>query len=99
MKVAFPPSFPALTLLPSILVSQGLVYMAKNGGTATCVDVQNGEVMYTEKLNAAGSYLASPLLANGFIYYPSYNGKITIIKEGPNFEVVNQIDLKEKMVS
>jgi outer membrane protein assembly factor BamB len=82
---------------PSVLVHKDLVYMAKNGGTATCVNAQTGEVIYSEKLNATGSYLASPLLANGFIYFSSYNGKITIIKEGPFFEIVSQVDLQEKI--
>ena len=27
----------------------------------------------------------------------SYNGKITIIKEGKDFEIVNQVDLDEKI--
>lgn len=82
---------------PSLIVHNGLVYMTKNGGTTTCVNANNGEILYTEKLGASGAYFASPILANSLIYYCSYNGEITIVKEGEQFEIVNQIDLDERI--
>ena len=82
---------------PSVLVNNGLLYMVKNGGTVTCVDTESGDIIYTKKLGASGSYFSSPLYANGNIFMSSYNGKITIIKEGKDFEIVNQIDLDEKI--
>ena len=82
---------------PSVLVNNGLLYMVKNGGTVTCVDTESGDIVYTKKLGASGSYFSSPLYANGNIFMSSYNGKITIIKEGKDFEIVNQIDLDEKI--
>ena len=82
---------------PSIIVNKGLVYMTKNGGTTTCINANNGNIIYREKLGATGAYFASPILANNLIYYTSYNGKITIVKEGEQFEIVNQIDLDERI--
>lgn len=84
---------------PSVLVKGGLLYMVKNGGLLTCLDTQNGEIIYSTRLGAAGAYLASPLYANGVIFICSYNGKITIIKEGLEFELINQVDLDEKIGS
>ena len=82
---------------PSVLVHNGLVYMVKNGGTTTCVNAHSGEIIYKEKLGATGVYFSSPMFANGYIYYSSYNGKITIVKAGQDFEIINQIDLNEKI--
>jgi outer membrane protein assembly factor BamB len=82
---------------PSIIVNKGLIYMTKNGGTTTCINANNGNIIYREKLGATGAYFASPILANSLIYYASYNGKITIVKEGEQFEIVNQIDLDERI--
>jgi outer membrane protein assembly factor BamB len=82
---------------PSILVKDGLVYMVKNGGLTSCANAQNGEIIYKEKLGASGAYFASPILADDFVFYTSYNGKITILKEGEQFEIVNQIDLGERI--
>jgi outer membrane protein assembly factor BamB len=71
--------------------------MAKNGGTVTCVDASSGKVLFVEKLGVSGTYLASPLAANQNIYFTSFSGKITIIKNTPQYEMVNQIDLKERI--
>lgn len=84
---------------PSVLVKSGLLWMVKNGGTVSCVDIQNGELIYKAKLGASGSYFSSPLYANGNIFFASYNGKITIIKEGRSFEIVNRVDLDEKILA
>ena len=71
--------------------------MTKNGGKTTCINSNDGEILYTKKLGATGAYFASPILANSLIYYSSYNGVITIVKEGEQFEIVNQIDLDERI--
>ncbi len=83
--------------IPSVLVSNGLLYLVKVGGIVTCIDTDNGGVIYTGKLGATGPYLSSPLLADGMVFIASYNGKITILKEGSAFEIMNQIDLDEKI--
>jgi len=83
--------------IPSVVVRNGLLYMVKIGGIVTCIDSGNGEVIYAEKLGAPGPYLSSPLLADGMVFMASYNGKITILKEGREFEIINQIDLGEKI--
>lgn len=82
---------------PSVLVKNGLLYMVKNGGKITCVNTHNGNVVYTERLGASGTYLSSPMYADGKIYLASFNGRITVIKEGKEFEIINQIDLKDKI--
>ena len=40
----------------------------KNGGILTCMDTENGTVLYRERIGASGPYLASPITANGYIY-------------------------------
>jgi len=37
------------------------------------------------------------MLADGMVFTASYNGKITILKEGSEFEIINQVDLGEKI--
>lgn len=45
-------------------------------------------------LAAAGQYIASPVIANGYMYLISSKGVLTIVKCGDKFEVVHQADLK-----
>lgn len=82
---------------PSLVVHNGLVYMVKDGGLISCVNSENGRIVYKEKLGAPGLYLSSPLYAGNKLYIASYNGKVSIIKAGGEFQILNQIDLKEKI--
>ncbi|OVE78710.1 hypothetical protein BVY00_02180, partial [bacterium G20] len=83
--------------VPSPIYYQDQVYMVKNGGIITCVNAENGKVLYQERLGASGPYFASPVAANGNIYVPSSKGVISVIKAGDQLEILAQNDLKEKI--
>ncbi len=83
--------------VPTPVYYEGCVYMIKNGGIITCLEAESGEVLYRERLGASGTYLASPIIANGNIYIPSYNGVITVIKAGNQLDILAQNDLNEKI--
>jgi outer membrane protein assembly factor BamB len=85
--------------VPSLLCTGSQVYMISNGGLVTCMNTETGEVIYREKLGAPGAYIASPLLANGHIYFVSYNGRITVVKQDDKLNVVSQCNLKEKVAA
>ena len=82
---------------PSPLIHNDLAYMVKNGGIFTCVDALNGELKYEKKVSAGGPYYASPVMADGKIFLTSGRGMLTVIKEGPEFEILQQNDLKERI--
>ena len=83
--------------VPSPICCNGYVYMCKNGGILTCMDAQNGEILYRENITAKGPYFASPVAANGRIYISSGKGMITTIKASDKLEILAQNDLKEKI--
>lgn len=72
------------------------LYLVKNGGFLTCLDVATGKPAYQEeRLSAPGDYYASPTLAGGHLYLASQPGTVTVVKPGPKFEVVARNDLGE----
>jgi outer membrane protein assembly factor BamB len=73
------------------------VIMCKDGGILTCVDANNGAIVYRERIGAAGSFIASPVEANGYIYLTSAKGVITVVKAGDKLEIVKQSNLKENV--
>ncbi len=85
--------------VPTPIYYKGCVYIIKNGGIITCVDAENGKVLYRERLGASGPYLASPIVANGNIYFSSSKGVITVIKAGDKLDILAQNDLGEKIFS
>jgi outer membrane protein assembly factor BamB len=85
--------------VPSLLCAGDQVYMITNGGIMTCMDPETGEVIFREKIGASGAYLASPLLANGHIYFASYNGVITVVKPDASLNIISRLNLKERIAS
>jgi len=65
-----------------LLVSEEL-YLVSDNGVASCLDARSGAVHWTELL--PGSYAASPVFAEGRIYYFADNGKTTVARVGQQY--------------
>lgn len=72
-----------LPYVPSAIVYQDQYVMVKDGGIVTAYDAATGDQLYQKRTVAAGKYYASPVAANGNIYFASLGeGKITVLKAG-----------------
>ena len=72
-----------LPYVPSPLFYRGHVYTVKDGGMVSCYEAKTGTVVYQqERLNAQGSYYASPVAADGRIIVASLDGKVTVFAAG-----------------
>jgi outer membrane protein assembly factor BamB len=78
---------------PSLLLLGEELYMVSDGGMASCVDAKTGKVHWQQPLER--HYSASPLAADGKIYFQSEEGVGTVIKAGKQFEQVARNDLGE----
>ena len=57
--------------------------MVKDGGIVTAYDTKTGTQVYQERAVATGKYYASPVAANGHIYFTSLDdGTVTVLKAG-----------------
>jgi outer membrane protein assembly factor BamB len=79
-------------LEPSPILVDDLLYLVSNDGTVTCLEAATGTKVWGERLG--GNYEASPIYADGRLYFFSVQGKATIIKTGRTYEVVatNKLD-------
>ncbi len=84
----------AVPEVPSPLIYQGLLYFVKNGGIVSCVDPESGQLKYRGRLGAPGGYYASPVAADGRIYFASDRGVMTVIAVGDELNVLarNRLD-------
>jgi outer membrane protein assembly factor BamB len=65
------------------IVYRGQLVMVKDGGIVTAYDAKSGEQLYMERAVEAGPYYASPVAANGSIYFTSLaDGVVTVLKGG-----------------
>lgn len=67
----------------------GRLFMVKDGGVVTAYDTGSGDQVFQERA-AAGRYYASPVAANGHIYFTSLDdGTVTVVRvAGGKAEVV-----------
>ena len=70
--------------VPSPLLVGDEIYTISDKGIATCLDAKTGSVHWTERL--PGNYYASPLYADGRIYFFSREGQATAIAPGKSFQ-------------
>jgi len=82
---------------PSIIISEGRIFMVSDRGIGSCLDAATGEVIWQERVG--GNYSASPILANGLIYMQSEQGDATVIEAGPEYKVVSKNTFGERTLA
>lgn len=75
----------------------GLLYLATDGGVASCLDGKTGEFVWKDRLE--GHVTASMLYGDGHIYIFDEDGKTTILKPGRTFDVVKENRLESGMMA
>jgi outer membrane protein assembly factor BamB len=68
------------------------LYVCSNAGLLTCYEADTGKEVYKKRLGGV-SYTASPVAADGRLYFTSEQGSVRVVKAGPEFELlaVNEV--------
>lgn len=77
----------------SMVFHDGHVYWANNG-TAFCLKAADGKEAYKERLSSGGDFYASPLLADGKLYYVSRTNGAYVVEAAPKFKLLAHNTLK-----
>ncbi|QDU98664.1 outer membrane protein assembly factor BamB family protein [Lignipirellula cremea] len=75
----------------SLLLIDGLLYMAADTGVVSCVEPKTGDVIWSERL--VKEYAASPLYADGRIYLFGREGEIHVLQPGREFKLLAETKL------
>jgi outer membrane protein assembly factor BamB len=79
---------------PSQIVVNGLIFSASDkGGIVACIDAKTGQYHWMERIG--GEFTASPLFANGHVYFFDQKGKATVVRAAKDFTVVKTNVLQE----
>ncbi|OYW23995.1 MAG: hypothetical protein B7Z55_02945 [Planctomycetales bacterium 12-60-4] len=84
--------------VPSPLVYGDIVYLCMQDGNLMALDRATGKELYFERTNRQ-RHRASPVYADGHIYLAARDGKVTVVKAGPQFEIVAENELNEDLSS
>lgn len=72
-----------LPYVPSGILYRGQYVLVKDGGIVTSYDAATGEEVFVQRLGVSTQYYASPVAANGYIYFTSLNdGVVSIMRAG-----------------
>lgn len=85
--------------VPTPVTDGTLFYSINDRGICWALKIQTGEEVYGGKRIKTGTYSASPVLADGKIYITSEDGVTTVLKAGPNFEVLAENSIDEYVLS
>jgi outer membrane protein assembly factor BamB len=79
-----------------VLAGEEIFYVSDEG-MATCADKRTGQPHWQERLG--GSHLASPISANGRVYFFAQDGKATVVKASTQFEKLAENRLEGPLVA
>jgi outer membrane protein assembly factor BamB len=74
--------------MPTPIVYGDYLYACSNSGIVTCYDAKTGKEVYKERLPGRGGYTASPVAADGKLYFTSEESGVRVVKAGPKFQVL-----------
>ena len=82
---------------PSTLVVGDELYFVSDRGIASCVDAKSGKVHWQQRIG--GSFSASPVYADGKIYFHSEQGDTTVVKPGKEYRELAKNSLGERCLA
>ena len=77
-----------------VLSGNRLYFHKAKSGVITCVDAKTGKVLYgPQRLPGLRTIYASPIAANGYVYFTGRSGNTVVVKDSAKFEVVQENSL------
>ena len=71
------------------------IYSVLNNGVISCLDSMTGEEIWKDRIE--GTFTASPITANGLIYFCNEEGDCFVVKAADSFELISKNHLSEGM--
>ncbi|MFQ5641034.1 MAG: hypothetical protein ACE5IR_23905, partial [bacterium] len=76
------------------------LYSLNNNGVFDCYDLQTGEEKYRQRIrHSGGGFSASPVAADGKIYLSGEDGDISVVKAGPEYELIAANEIGELLMA
>ena len=83
--------------VPSPILHAGNLYwLHENLGIVYCAEAATGKIVYEERIEGAGQFYASPVLADGKLYCVTRRGTVFVLAAKPQFEQLARNDLSDR---
>jgi outer membrane protein assembly factor BamB len=74
--------------MPTPIVYGEYLYVCSNAGILTCYEAKTGKEVYKQRMGGQGGYTASPVAADGKLYFTSEQGGVRVVRAGPKYELL-----------
>jgi outer membrane protein assembly factor BamB len=74
--------------MPTPIYYQGHLYTCSNSGVVSCYEGRTGKQLYRQRLGGTNGYTASPVAADGRLYFTSEDGQVHVVAAGPAFKLL-----------
>jgi len=81
----------------SPVLAHGILWLVKDGGIVTKLDVANGQLLQEERLPGVGNYFASPVAGDNKLYFSSESGTVSVLAGERDWRVISSRDFHEKI--
>jgi len=80
--------------VPTPATDGELLFVLRDQGTLSAYQAKSGKPAWVDQRVASGTYSASPVVADGKVYVTNEEGVTTVVRGGPEFEVLaeNRLD-------
>ena len=87
------------TYIPTPIFYDGILYTCGNNGVLTAYDGTTGDRIYRARVGGGGSFSASPIAADGRLYFASEDGDIFVARAGRTYQEIAKNEMKEVIMS
>ncbi|HMP03062.1 MAG TPA: PQQ-binding-like beta-propeller repeat protein [Gemmatales bacterium] len=81
--------------LPTPIAYGEHLYVCSNAGVLTCYALETGQQVYQKRIGGVNGYTASPVAADGRLYFTGEDGVVRVVRAGPEYELLAQNPLGE----
>ncbi len=87
------------TYMPTPIVYGDYLYTCANNGRLTAYEAKTGELVYRQRVGSGGSFTASPVAADGRLYFTNEDGDIVVARAGAEYEELARNEMGEVVMS
>jgi outer membrane protein assembly factor BamB len=80
-----------------VVYTNGVLYMSNESGIAGAVDAETGKSLWKTRLG--GVFSASPVVADGKVYFTNEEGKTTVVEATRELKIVAENELNERTLA
>jgi outer membrane protein assembly factor BamB len=87
------------TYIPTPIFYDSILYTFANNGIVTAYDGASGERIYRARVGGGGSFAASPIAADGRLYFSNEDGQVIVAKAGREYAELVTNEMKEVIMA